>query len=604
MATQLWSPGEFITPGDLRQPRTSPPVVPNQLTNPGFETGDLTGWTVSNAAITVQNPGSSFAFEGTHVIRHPDGLLGTYFIDNNNVVPVQPGQVIKLGCKYRRETNVNGRQSMAIEILWYDASMVLVPGSETIYEQAGGAVNVWYDPSVTGTAPATAAFAQARVRSFQTGTGGTHHQYFDDFSWDYIQPTAPTGLVYKAVQAAAGYTASVEPTWPIILGQTVVDNEVTWEAVIAASVTWQATPIMVSGTVEPTWPTDVGATLLDNTVIWKCVSRRVEDERCPNSKVVVLAASKVFAADEDIIKYSATINPLDWSTPNDAGYLPFGLKQYGSNPIAALGLYRANLVAFNSEGFQMWQVDEDPASMAFLDAVPVGSTEHQALQPVANDLALLNPVGVRNFSIAGGSTNLQVDGVGEPIDPLVKAELDAGTSAIGLFWPAKGQYWLFFGAQAFVLTINEAKKKSWSRYVFPNTVDDWTLQGNDLYLRAGNKVWKVDDSLTLDDYDEGTDTGTAFTGTIWWPFLDLGSLGRQKDLEAIDLVATAPAGVTISIGWNQSNRADRTAEYAMTADSLTGTPAPFPMSAPSYDLRLTFAADQSWEWFAANIYHL
>lgn len=603
MATQVWSPGEFITPGDLRQPRTTPPVVTSALTNPGFETGDLTGWTVSNPAITVQNPGSSFAFEGTHVIRHPDGLLGTYFIDNNNVVPVVPGQVIKLACRYRRETNVNGRQSMAIEIRWFDASMVLVPGSETLFEQAGGAVNVWYGPSVTGTAPATAAFAQARVRSFQTGTGGTHHQYFDDFQWDYIAPSAPAGLVYKAVQAAGGYTASVEPVWPLTLGLTVVDNEVTWEAVVAASVTWQATPIMISGTVEPTWPTDVGATLLDNTVVWKCVSRRVEDERCPNSKEVILAASKVFAADQDIIKYSATINPLDWSTPNDAGYLPFGLKLYGSNPVAALGLYRSNLVAFNSEGFQMWQVDEDPAAMAFLDAVPVSSTEHHAVQPVANDLLFLNPVGVRNIAIAGGSTNLQAEGVGQAIDPLIKAALAENGDRFGLFWPARGQYWLFFEDEAFVLTINDAKKKSWSRYQFPDPVDDWTLQGNDLYLRAGTKVWRVDETATLDDYDEDLETGVEFEGTIWWPFLDLNSLGNQKALEAVDLIATAPAGVTLSVGWNQLNRSQRSAEYSTTPDTLTGTPVPLPMSAPSYDLRLTFAGDQLWEWFAANIYY-
>lgn len=504
MATALWSPGEYINPGDLRQPRTTAAVVPNQLTNPSFETGDLTGWTVSNPGIVVQNAGASFAFDGIYVIRHPDGLLGTYFIDNDNVVPVLPGQIIKLSCRYRRETDVRGRQSMAIEILWFDSSMVLVPNSETLFEQAGGGVNVWYDPSVTGIAPATAAYAQARVRSFQTGTGGTHHQYFDAFTWDYIQPTAPTGLVYKAVQAAPGFTDSVEPVWPITLGLTVVDNEVTWEAVIAANVTWEAIPIMKSSDTEPTWPLIVDATILDGTVAWKAASRRVEDERCPNTKIVIIGAQKVFAADGDIINFSATINPLDWSTPNDAGYIPFGLQLYGSNPVAAMGLYRSNLVALNAEGFQMWQIDPDPALMAFLDAVPIGSTEHDALQPVMNDLAILNPVGVRNFAIAAASTNLQADGVGEPIDPLVTEQLRAAIyEAKGLFWPARGQYWLFFGPQAFVLTITGVKKKSWSRYVFPEAITDWTLQGNDLYLRtSGNKVWKVDDSVTQDDVHE------------------------------------------------------------------------------------------------------
>jgi len=97
--------------------------------------------------------------------------------------------------------------------------------------------------------------------------------------------------------------------------------------------------------------------------------------------------------------------------------------------------------------------------------------------------------------------------------------------------------------------------------------------------------------------------GIDFTGIVHWPFLDLGSLGGDKSLEAVDLVATAPEGVTISIGYNQRNIAQRTPEYAMIADSLTGTPAPFPLTGPSFDLRLTFAADQKWEWIASNLYY-
>lgn len=97
--------------------------------------------------------------------------------------------------------------------------------------------------------------------------------------------------------------------------------------------------------------------------------------------------------------------------------------------------------------------------------------------------------------------------------------------------------------------------------------------------------------------------GVPFESVIWWPFLDLGALGSQKDMESVDIVANAPEGVTISLGWNQRDRTERTTEYAMVPDSLTGTPAPFPMSAPSFDLRLTFAADQAWEWFAANMHY-
>lgn len=725
MTTRIWAPGEFINPGDLRQPRSAAPVVTNELLNPGFETGDLTSWVVGDPLITVV---AGPAFEGTYSLRHPDGLLGVFEVSNTNVVPVTPGQQIKLGCRYRRETNVSGRQTMKIVLRWQDASHATI--SETEFEQAGGAVNVWYDPSVTGTAPAGAAFVRAVLYTFQTGTGGSHHQYFDNFSWDYVAPVAAAGLVYKAVQANAGFTAATEPVWPTVLGNTVVDNEVTWEAVLASNVTWEATPILLSGAIEPTFPVEVGATVLDNTVVWKAISRRITDENCPNSKVVAIAASKIFAGDLDIIKFSATVNPLDWTTRDDAGYLPFGLQTLGSNPVAVLGLYRSNLVAFNSQGFQMWQVDQDPANMAYLDSVPVGSTFPHTWVPVANDLVGLTAVGVRNISIAGASTNLQADGVGEPIDPLVKAEIKllAGDDEVfSFFWPAAGQHWTIFGTQAFVLTINAAKKKSWSRYVFPNTITDWTLEGNTLVVRAGTKVWEFDDEALQDDMSEGdctmtagagaigdtgffgflnvpsltsvtgsvsdtgffgstiralysefffsayhnfylilegdgevpaddafvtltvdTDTGERsflasaatkstvglpanmkrwtwfsaavefseaetyafacgdhgvdFEGVVWWPYLDMGAIGVEKGMVGLDLVCTAPEGVFVSVGYNQNNRTQRTPDYEVDADTLTGDIVPFPVSGPSFDLRLTFSANQAWEWNAANLY--
>jgi hypothetical protein len=553
MATRVWAPGEFINPGDLRQPRTAAPVVTSQLTNYGFETGNLTGWTVENAAITVV---AGPAFEGTYSLRHPDGLLGVYGIRNTNVVPVQPGQQIKLGCRYRRETDVRGRQTMKIVIEWLDASQALISISE--FEQRGGQENVWYDPAVTGVAPANAAFARAAIYSFQTGDGGSHHQYFDNVTWDYVQPVAQAGLVYKAVQANAGFTGSTEPAWPILLGQTVVDNEVTWEAVLASDVTWRATPICLSGSTEPTWPVEVGATVLDGTIAWKAVSRRIEDVNCPNSKAVAIAASKIFAADKDIIRYCATVNPLDWTTRDDAGYLPFGLQTYGSNDVATLGLYRSNLVAFNSQGFQMWQVDQDPANMAFLDAVPIGSTYTHAWQPVANDLVGLTAMGVRNVSIAGASTNLQADGVGEPIDPLVKAaikQLTADDEVISLFWPARGQYWVVFGNEAFVLTINGAKKKSWSRYVFPADITDATLDGNTLVLRSGTKVWDMsEDALQDDMYSVGDPvvlSGVAALGNndlLWTAYNPEGTspavsylLERSINGSPYTVIATIPA---------------------------------------------------------------
>jgi len=438
-----------------------------------------------------------------------------------------------------------------------------------------------------------------------TGTGAS--VFFDNVTLSHTNPVTISGLVFKATQADPGFSDSFEPVWPTVVGNTVVDNEVTWEGVPANRVQWQAFPILVSGSSEPTFPAITGGAVADNTISWIADTRRVLDERCPNTKTVAITASKIFSGDADIVAYSATINPLDWSTANDAGYIPFGLNTYGSQDVSALGLYRSNLVAFNSKGFQMWQVDEDPANFAILDAVPIGipTSANRSIQPVSNDLVFLTEVGIRSMGIAGASTNLQAGSFGKQIDPLVKVKLDAGEVPISLYYPGAGQYWLIFGDEAFVLTMNGGKADmSWSRYVFPSDIDDWTILDEDLLLRSGNKIWRVSELAERDDQvGDPASSGTAFVGRIWWPYLDMGRFGGDKQMIGFDLVATGEVDVTF--GYDQTDISKATSSYVLAAgDTLPGTIVPMPITAPSIQLRLEFTADQStaWEWSGAILY--
>lgn len=386
---------------------------------------------------------------------------------------------------------------------------------------------------------------------------------------------------------------------------------------------------------EPTWPTTVGITVndpstytdlngdvIDTSMSWQCIARQITDSNCPNTIPTCLGASHVFAGNEDICSYSAAVDPTDWTSSNNAGYLPTGLNNYGDNPVAMLALYRSNLMVFNAGGYQMWQIDPDPANMALLDAQPVGSTYPRAAQSVANNLLILTEVGVRDIGTVGATANMQVGQLGQPVDPLVLAQLRAGTyDPLSLYYPGRGQYWLFFGPQAFVLTINGTGLKTWSRYIFPDTITDWTLDGGVLYMRtAGNLVWQLDYETLQDDVH--TTTGTPFTSTIQWPYLDGGSLGINKMLEGVDLVGVGEC--TIQIGYQQadattfsdnagfSTSQNVTAPYIVDiVDTVPGTPIPIPINAPSYTLILTFNSNQpgleaanspSWEWDAANLY--
>lgn len=437
-AAPIWQPGTLYLPGDLVQPASTPTTPSTTIANAGFESGDQ-DWTKTNATI-VQEAGSyagDWHAKFVYAAADPGGVRMTA------PVAVSPGHSITARC-YIKATGPD-QVGGDINIVWLDAALALIgdpaQGNEVNTSSGAG----WKQSVVTAVAPTNAAFVYLQGDAFALASDGV--VLFDQFSWDYIQQVTST-LLFQAVQDDPGTSGSAEPAWPTTLGQQVIDNEVTWEAVNTSRVVYSASPAMVTGATEPDWPTVPGAFVADGSISWECVSRRIEDENCPNTKVVAIAASKVYAADNDIITYSATANPLDWTTANDAGYLPFGLQQYGANPIAAMGLYRSNLVAFNTEAFQMWQVDADPANSALLDALPIGSSQHKALAPVSNDLFFLSSQGVRTVGIAGGSTNLAAGDVGMPIDSLVaeamRVALANSTGTLSTYYPGTGQYWLAF----------------------------------------------------------------------------------------------------------------------------------------------------------------
>lgn len=218
-----------------------------------------------------------------------------------------------------------------------------------------------------------------------------------------------------------------------------------WEAIAADTVTWEASSVLTSGSSEPTWPTEVGAFISDGTIAWETTALRITDENCPNSKVVAIAASKVFAGDRNVVRFCATLNARDWSTEEDAGFLPTGLQQKSQVGVNAMGVYRGNLAIWSGSTFQIWQVDPDPAAMALLDAMEgIGSIYQQAVQPVSDDLFFLAALGVRTVSVAAGSENLATGDIGKPIDSLIQAELTTGVEPHATYYPSAGQYWLAF----------------------------------------------------------------------------------------------------------------------------------------------------------------
>lgn len=435
--TDVWQPGTTYAPGSTVIPIAAPVTYTTHPANPRFEDG-ANGWNARPG--WYHQPTGGYNGGGCMKLAQKAGV--DVQIVNTNQVPVTTGQSITATCYVAQGASSAHDAEGRVALFWFDSARVVMansPGS-LVYSSDNGR---WQPSTVTASAPAGAAFCAV---GFIGKNVGKYPMAISAFSWNYSAGSGAAPMVYTATQAQPGKSGATEPSWTTTPGSSVTDNEVTWNAGNMTSVTWTAGRILESGPDQPNWPTTPGQTVKDGSITWVCVTPQVQDPNCPQSKFVVVASSKVYAADKDIIRYSSTADPLDWTAQGDAGFLPFGLQSYGSNPIEAMGLYRSNLVAFNSEGFQMWQVDEDPNNSALIDALPIGSTQHKAMSPVSNDLFFLASQGVRTMGIAAGSVNLQAGDVGMPIDPLVQesvaAAVAAGISPLATYYPSQGQYWL------------------------------------------------------------------------------------------------------------------------------------------------------------------
>lgn len=434
MAIAAWKPGTIYIPGSLVTPTAVPGTANTVIPNADFESGD-TDWTKGTGWLINTN----LPFGGTNSAEYSGP--GAAALVSATKHPVAPGKAITASCFVHQGASDDGQANAAVILEWYDSGDSLISTS-TGTVVSTGTVGIWQKSQVSATAPPTAAKVSIGVSAYNDWAVLN----VDNFAWNYVTGAAAQALAYKSVQAEAGTSGGSEPVWPTVAGNTVVDNEVTWEAIEVDSVTWEGSSILTSGSSEPTWPEESGAYVMDNNIAWEAVPLRIEDENCPHSKVVAIAASKVFAGDTDIVRFCATLNARDWTSDDDAGYLPTGLQQKSQVGVDAMGVYRGNLAIWSGSTFQVWQVDPDPAAMALLDAMEgIGSIHQQAVQPVSDDLFFLAALGVRTVSVAEGSNNLASGDVGVPIDVLVQAEANQpDVEPLATYYPGAGQYWLAF----------------------------------------------------------------------------------------------------------------------------------------------------------------
>ena len=422
---------------------------------------------------------------------------------------------------------------------------------------------------------------------------------------DIIEPRTKLVTMYKCTVAGNTGTPD-EPAWPDTVGATIVDGGVTWETVDANYLTWFARQIYKTDVVEPVWPTMVGGTVTDTyflggEVVWKARTPAIIDPKCPQSKIAFPMSQKVFSpgagTQSDVVRYCATNAPKDWSAEADAGFLPTGQHSPQSVETTAIGEYRGRMAIWTASTCQIWTTDPDPAEMALFDSIDgIGTNFRSAHSGVAGDLFFATSLGVRTLSVAAGSTNLQAGDVGTGIDELVVSAIFTEDDPIATYYPGQGQYWLAFPGdettEVFVYSMPElGKRGSWSRYVFPWTLEATTQLNGELYMRADDNLYMIDETAATDETSAGTFQG--FAGSIQWPYLDLGSPGTTKMLISCDICGIGQA--SLSIGYNPDNAGSVTAPYVVGSDTTYGTRVPIALSSVMMSVKLTWPAGSFWQ---------
>lgn len=149
----------------------------------------------------------------------------------------------------------------------------------------------------------------------------------------------------------------------------------------------------------------------------------------------------------------------------------------------------------------------------------------------------------------------------------------------------------------FVYSLKGGSTKSgaWTRYEFPFEIECYAQLGDDLYIKHGKYISRVNQYINHDEVEiDGTIENVDFPGRVQWNWLDFGTPGVTKMLNGFDYVGLGQ-GPSISIGFDQRNQNLFTTPYQLDPDTLVGGIIPLPVMAPTMSVRLDFVGGESWQ---------
>lgn len=327
----------------------------------------------------------------------------------------------------------------------------------------------------------------------------------------------------------------------------------------------------------------------------------------PAAKSVTKAASRIYAAFGETVKYCAAGDARDWTTASDAGFLSVQLQQDTGDACVAVGTFRDKLGVWFPTSLQTWSVATDPTANAIADRLyGIGTLSPLTLAGFARDVGFLSPFGVRSMVTASMTDSVDSRDIGVPVDALVKADMIAtealgpsGLDPIGVWIHELGQFWIVFdtgsGSKAWVYSFSKSDKLAcWSEYTFPIRITGVCALNGQAYVRTATTLYELDAATYTDD-------GTEIEVEVQMAFQDAKTPGVDKQFYGADYALVGTWDVAFK--YDPRDQAKETISQALSGDTRPGQAAPVEVVAPSIAPVFRHAADEAAEVNMISLYY-
>lgn len=339
----------------------------------------------------------------------------------------------------------------------------------------------------------------------------------------------------------------------------------------------------------------------------------ITDANCPNTKSVIVHASKVYAigtnaSGQAYVKYSATENPVDWTSPGNASGtlgLPVGLESPQQDEIVAIGSFRDKLVVFMTNNLQLWNTDPDPANITLDSVVENAHTTFiNSIAPIANDLFYLNHSGFDSAGQMLYTDTIQDVDVGSPISDLVVSQINSHAATYepkSINFTGEGQYLCAIEKELFVFSYSAASRlAAWSRYTLSDVIRDLTHFRNYCFMRLENSardnyVYCMNPDKYIDDTD-----GEAPEVQITNSYQTLGAPGRWKKIYGMDAMFNGTAN--IQHRWDARSPDEKTIKVPLTGDTRPGQMIPVELMTTELSFDITQTDNAAFQFNGISYY--